>query len=119
MQTITLIANESPYGSERAFNALRLAGALLERGAAEVEVRLFLLADGVYGGLAGQVRPEGSFCVETMLAGAMTKGALVKACGTCLEHRGLIGLPLVEGVHTATMSDLAEWVLTSDRVVTF
>ncbi|MEQ1437908.1 hypothetical protein AAG565_00965 [Fontimonas sp. SYSU GA230001] len=43
MNTILLIVNDAPCGNERAYNALRLAGALAAR--AEVTVRVFLVAD--------------------------------------------------------------------------
>lgn len=118
MSAVTLIAQESPYGSERLFNALRLAHALLARPDAG-EVRLFLLGDAVYAAMQAQTRPEGSYCIEDMLDEAMRKGARVTACGTCIDHRGLYGLVLVKGIEVGTMSDLAEWVATSERVVSF
>jgi uncharacterized protein involved in oxidation of intracellular sulfur len=40
-----IVINDSAYGSERAFNALRLAGSLAKRDGADV--RVFLLGDGV------------------------------------------------------------------------
>lgn len=42
MNTLIII-NEPPYGSERSYNALRLAKALMS---ADSEVSLFLMADG-------------------------------------------------------------------------
>ncbi len=44
MQTITIIINELPYKNDKAWNALRLAGSLLEQ---ETKVNVFLLEDGV------------------------------------------------------------------------
>ena len=41
---ILLIINDGPYGSEKAYNAFRLAYQLLKDDA-QVEVRLFLIAD--------------------------------------------------------------------------
>lgn len=38
-----LILNDSPYGSERSYNALRLAGALAKRDGESV--RVFLMGD--------------------------------------------------------------------------
>ena len=42
---ITLILTRSPYGDEYAYNALRLATALIANGE---KVNIFLLGDGVY-----------------------------------------------------------------------
>jgi uncharacterized protein involved in oxidation of intracellular sulfur len=47
-----VIVNDQPYGSERPYNALRLAGALAKRE--EVELRVFLFGDAVGCAVAGQ-----------------------------------------------------------------
>ena len=44
-----LVLNNSPFGSQRSYNALRLAGALAK--GATMEVSIFLLGDGVVCGL--------------------------------------------------------------------
>jgi uncharacterized protein involved in oxidation of intracellular sulfur len=44
-----LVLNDSPYGSQRTYNALRLAAALAK--SATTEVSIFLLGDGVVSGL--------------------------------------------------------------------
>lgn len=119
MKKITLVLHESPYGSERAFNAMRLAGALLERHSGTTEVRVFLLADAVYCAMQSQVRPEGSYCLEDMLAAAAARGAKVRACGTCMEHRGLFGVPMLPCVEVSTMADLSDWIVESDQVLSF
>ena len=41
---VLIIINDAPYGSERAYNALRLAGSLAKREG--VEVCVFLVGDG-------------------------------------------------------------------------
>lgn len=64
MTSTLFILNEAPYGSERAYNALRLAGALAGREGQQV--RLFLLADAVGCARAGQKLPEGYYNVELM-----------------------------------------------------
>ena len=51
------VLNDPPYGTERSYNALRLAGAL---GKAEgEELRLFLLGDAAACAKSGQKVPEG------------------------------------------------------------
>lgn len=60
-----VIVNDQPYGSERPYNALRLAGALGRRET--VELRVFLLGDAVACAVAGQSLPEGHYHLDRML----------------------------------------------------
>lgn len=55
-----LIINDGPYGSERPYNALRLAMNLVRREA--VHVRVFLIGDGVHCAVKGQQTPQGYCC---------------------------------------------------------
>ncbi len=41
---VLFVINDAPYGSEKAYNALRLAMAM-QAGNSEVEIRIFLMAD--------------------------------------------------------------------------
>lgn len=115
---VLLVINDAPYGSERAYNALRLAMSL-QRDHAGVEVRIFLLADAVTCALPGQATRQGYYNVERMLKAVVSKGALLKLCGSCVEARGLKDIALLEGAQVSTMSELTQWVLESDRVLTF
>lgn len=115
---VLLVVNDAPYGSERAYNALRLA-MTLQREQEGVDVRIFLLGDGVTCALPNQITPQGYYNLERMLRAVIARGADVKACGSCLEARGLKELSLSQGVTASTMSQLACWITESDRVVTF
>ena len=115
---ILVIVNDAPYGSEKAYNAFRLAMAL-QKEHADIEVWIFLMADAVTCALPVQNTPNGYYNVERMLKGMVNKGAQIKACGTCADARGLRELPLVEGVELSTMSQLAHWVAEADKVLTF
>lgn len=66
------IINDSPYGSERSYNALRLALNLVKR--AENEVRIFLIGDGVNCAIARQKTPEGYYNIERMLKSLAHRG---------------------------------------------
>ena len=61
-----LILNDAPYGSERPYNALRLALTLLKQSTARV--RIFLMADAVTCAIAGQETPNGYYNIERMLS---------------------------------------------------
>jgi uncharacterized protein involved in oxidation of intracellular sulfur len=117
MKTL-LIINDAPYGSEKAYNALRLAMSL-QKEHADVEVRIFLLADAVTCALPNQTTPQGFYNLERMFKAVIAKGGQVNACGTCSDARGIKGLTLIEGVEISTMSQLTQWVVESDRVLTF
>ena len=116
MTSILFILNEAPYGSERAYNALRLAGALA--GKDEQHVRLFLMADAVTCAKAGQKVPEGYYNVELML-GKIVRNGEVLLCGTCMDARGLRADEIMEGASRGTLAQLADWTIKSDKVLVF
>jgi sulfur relay (sulfurtransferase) complex TusBCD TusD component (DsrE family) len=62
---VLVIVNDQPYGSERPYNALRLAGSLAKRE--DVELRVFLLGDAVACAVAGQTLPDGHYHLDRML----------------------------------------------------
>lgn len=115
--TVTLfIVNDAPYGNERAYNALRLAGSLASREGQVV--RLFLMADAVGCAKSGQKVPEGYYNVQLMLGKVARKG-VVGLCGTCMDARGLRDDELIDGVGRGTMPQLADWTAEADKVLVF
>lgn len=116
--TVLLIVNDPPYGTEKAFNALRLA-ITLQKEHPDIAVRMCLMGDAVGCAVPGQATPQGYYNVERMLRSVVTRGGAVKACGTCLDARGLADLPLVDGIERSTMSELAAWVASSDKMLSF
>lgn len=64
-QNYLFIINDSPYGNERPYNALRLALDLVKREM--TEVRVFLTGDGVQCAQKGQKTPNGYYNVERMI----------------------------------------------------
>jgi uncharacterized protein involved in oxidation of intracellular sulfur len=115
---VLIIINDAPYGSEKAYNALRLA-MMLQHDHKDAAVRLFLLGDAVTSALAGQQTPQGYYNVERMLSDTIKGGAEVLLCRTCSTARGIADLRLVEGARVGTMADLGRRVVESDRVLTF
>ncbi len=115
---ILFILNDAPYGSEKAYNALRMA-LTLQKEQAEVEVRIFLMADAVTCALPEQATPQGYYNIARMMKAVLTRGGQVKACGSCCEARGLTGLNLLEGIEISTMSQLTQWTVEADKVLTF
>ncbi|MBN1476417.1 DsrE family protein [Candidatus Sumerlaeota bacterium] len=113
-----IIINDAPYGTEKAYNALRLAMAL-QAEHSDVEVRIFLLADAVGCALANQATPKGYYNIERMLKSVIRNGGKVKACGGCSEARGIADLSLIEGVEISTMRELAQWAVDATTSLSF
>jgi len=67
-----LIINDSPYGNERPYNALRLAMSLAKREA--THVRVFLIGDGVQCAVKGQDTPQSYYNIERMLTAVLRGG---------------------------------------------
>jgi len=67
-----VIINDSPYGNERPYNALRLAMNLAKRP--EALVRVFLIGDGVNCVMAGQKTPDGYYNIERMFKALTRRG---------------------------------------------
>jgi len=117
MKVLVLI-NDPPYGTERVYNALRLAQALLKRDPA-AQLTVFLLADAVLAAKAGQKTPDGYYNVERMLQRLLTGKANVLLCGTCMDARGLGDAELLEGARRSTMGELATTTAEADKVLIF
>jgi uncharacterized protein involved in oxidation of intracellular sulfur len=115
---ILLQINDAAYGSERAYNALRLAMSL-QQNHADIAVHVFLMADAVTCAISNQTTPQGYYNLERMLKSVIAKGAQVKACGTCCDARGLRGLPLIEGIEISTMAQLTQWVIDCDKTLVY
>ena len=117
MKTLIVI-NDAPYGTEKAYNALRLA-MTLQKEHSGVQVLIFLLADSVGCAIPNQKTPQGYYNIERMLTSVIKKGAKVKACGGCSEARGISELNIIEGVVISTMKEFSNWVAEADKVLTF
>jgi uncharacterized protein involved in oxidation of intracellular sulfur len=63
-----VILNDPPYGTERSWNGLRLAGSLAGRDGPEVGV--FLLGDAVGCAVTGQKVPDGYYHLDRMIESA-------------------------------------------------
>jgi uncharacterized protein involved in oxidation of intracellular sulfur len=116
MAKTLFILNDAPYGNERAYNGLRLAGALAARD--EQPVRVFLLADAVGCAKSGQKVPEGYYNVQLMLGKVLRKGE-VGLCGTCMDARGMRDEELIDGARRGTLAQLADWTAEAEKVLVF
>ena len=112
------ILNDPPYGTERCYNALRLANALIKNDST-TEVTVFLMADAVSCGKKGQKTPDGYYSLERMLKRFATGAHRLLLCGTCMDARGLTEAELIDGARRSTMDELAQATVTADKVLVF
>ena len=113
------VLNDPPYGTERSYNALRLARNMLKKGEGQVELRVFLMGDAAACAKAGQKVPQGFYNIGDMLGMVARAGAPVGVCGTCMDARGITADELIEGAHRGTLDELTEWTLWSDKELVF
>ena len=114
---VLFIINDPPYGSERPYQALRLADAM-QKIEEDVEITIYLTADGVACGKKNQKTPNGYYNVERMLK-LILKNGMVMACKTCLEARGLEKTDLMDEIHVARLGELAQLTLEADKVLVY
>ena len=118
MAKTLFILNDPPYGTERSYNALRLAGSLARRPGEEV--RVFLMGDAASCAKGGQKVPQGYYNLETMLQGPATRhGVEVGVCGSCMDARGITVADLAAGTRRSSLSQLTDWTVWADKALVF
>lgn len=116
MKTL-FILNDAPYGTEKSYNALRLAGSLSRREGEDVKV--FLIGDASACSKSGQKVPQGFYNIEIMLKGVLRHDSEIGVCGTCMDARGIKDEELIEGTKRSTLEQLTDWTQWADKVITF
>jgi uncharacterized protein involved in oxidation of intracellular sulfur len=115
---ILIILNDAPYGTERSYNALRLAKSLTKHD--PVNLTLFLMADAVTCAKQGQKTPSGYYNIELMLKSVLhSQNCRLLLCGTCLDARGQAEEELIDGAQRSDMETLSEATCVADKVLVF
>ena len=117
MAKTLFVLNDAPYGTERCYNALRLAGSLAKREGQELKI--FLVGDAASCAKGGQKVPQGYYNIEVMLRAVARHVAEVGVCGTCMDARGIAESELAEGARRGTLEQLTDWTAWADKVVVF
>ena len=112
-----IVLNDPPYGTERSYNGLRLAGNLVTKHE-EAEVDVFLMGDAVACGKAGQKTPNGYYNLERMLKPILRSGRVL-LCGSCMDARGMKETEIAEGARRSTLDELTQLSLAADKVIVF
>ena len=117
MSKTLFVLNDAPYGTERSYNALRLAGALSKREGEQVKV--FLIGDAAAAAKAGQKVPQGYYNIEVMLRSVARHGGEVGVCCACMDARGITDADLSDTAHRSSLDALTDWTQWADKVVVF
>jgi uncharacterized protein involved in oxidation of intracellular sulfur len=110
------VLHDSPYGTERTYNALRWARQM-QKGDGLNEVRVFLFGDAVVSVHGDQRTPNGYYNVGKMIQDLAENGAEVGSCGSCMDARGISADHLVKGSHRSSMVELADWTAWADQPI--
>jgi len=116
MKTL-FILNDAPYGTERSYNGLRLAGGLAKREGEQVKV--FLIGDASACAKKGQKVPNGYYNVELMLRAVTRHKGVIGVCSSCMDARGIEDAELAEGTCRSSLDELTDWTLWADKVIVF
>lgn len=115
--SLLIIITSPPYnGSDAVWNSLRLAKT---SSANDSKVRIFLINEGVDTGRKGLEPPENFFNLAEMLAETAGGGVEIKYCKTCIDRCGVGEGEMIEEIQPGSMAILNEWIMTSDKIVTF
>jgi uncharacterized protein involved in oxidation of intracellular sulfur len=117
MPKTLFVLNDAPYGTERSYNALRLAGSLAKREGEEVKV--FLIGDAASCAKKDQRVPQGYYSVEVMLHSIGRRGGNIGVCATCMDARGIADGELTDGAHRSSLEELTNWTQWSNRTLVF
>jgi uncharacterized protein involved in oxidation of intracellular sulfur len=117
MAKTLFILNDAPYGTERSYNGLRLAGSLAKHDGEQV--RVFLIGDGAACAHNRQKLPTGHYNIEVMLKAVVKHGGEVGVCSSCMDARGINDAELVEGTRRSSMDELTAWTRDAERVLVF
>jgi uncharacterized protein involved in oxidation of intracellular sulfur len=117
MSKTLFILNDPPYGTERSYNGLRLAGALTKRDGEEVKV--FLIGDAASCAKKDQKVPQGYYNTELMLHGVGRRGGEIGVCASCMDARGITDAELTDTTRRSSLEELTNWVQWADRTLVF
>ncbi len=116
---ILFILNNQPYdGSDKTYNALRLAKNLYKK---EQEIKIFLMNDAV--DLARNTTKKPDFYdydLVEILKELYTNGVEIKACSTCMARCGINkNEPYFDKELNGTMDILGYWTIEAKKIMTF
>lgn len=116
MANTLFILNDSPYGTERSYNAIRLATSLSKQEGERA--RVFLIGEAASCARANREVTH-SYNIENMLGTLIKSGVEVAVCSSCMDARGISDGELVQGSRRSSMNELTRWTCEADKVLVF
>lgn len=116
MKTL-FILNDAPYGTEKNYNGLRLAGSLAKKEGEYVKV--FMIGDGASCAKRGHKVPHGYYNIELMVKNVARQNGEIGVCSSCMDARGIDDSELTDGSRRSSLDELTEWSVWADKVITF
>ncbi|MEV9617066.1 DsrE/DsrF/TusD sulfur relay family protein [Aliarcobacter butzleri] len=113
------ILNNQPYdGSDKTYNALRLAKNLKDK---KEEIKIFLMCDAVDLARDATKKPDFyEYDLVQMLKELYENGVELKVCGTCMARCGLNkNEPYFNDEIKSTMDILGNWTILASKVLIF
>ncbi|MGO8683536.1 MAG: DsrE/DsrF/TusD sulfur relay family protein [Thermoleophilia bacterium] len=111
------ILNDPAYGTERSYNAVRLA-MNLRKQEPEAQITIFLMGDAVICAKAAQKTADGYYNLERMLKPFVRQGEVL-LCGTCMDARGMDAAEAMTGARRSSMDELTQRTRAEDKVLVF
>ncbi|MHA2253416.1 MAG: DsrE/DsrF/TusD sulfur relay family protein, partial [Candidatus Kariarchaeaceae archaeon] len=68
--------------------------------------------------LPDQKTPDGYYNLKKMLM-VIARKANIRACGSCMDARGIQNLELILGVKRSNMEELTDWIISSDKIIAY
>ncbi len=116
-KSLLVIISSAPYGgSDAAWNAIRLAATARGNDSA---TRIFLMNAGIDAARKGAPPPASSFHLAAMLEEEAAAGVEIRYCKVCIDRCGIGTGEMIDSVKPGSMQILYDWIMDSDKVVTF
>lgn len=116
MSSIVIVIHCKAYIDNKAWDAMRFAGAALVE---DMDVRIHLLGEGAELCRKNHSPVEQHANLEDLLIEYMECGIKVSACGKSLTDCNINEQDMVTGIEKGSMKELASWINSSDHALTF
>lgn len=113
---ILIILNEAPFANEKSYNGLRTGIQLLNQ-IKDTQVNIYLFSDSVGCAIKNQKPSASKYNAGDLISELITKGAKIKLCKSCLDARGSV--ELIDGVEISNMIEYTEWIINTDKIISF
>ena len=116
MPSIIIIIKSQAYIDNKAWDAIRLAGASIVE---DMNVRVHLLGDAANIARQNHAPVDEHANLEELLTEFIECGLNVSVCGKSLDDSQIKENEMISGINKSSMKELASWIKSSDHCLTF